>query len=67
MISPSRAHVLDINYYFFDSFSVLDSGPTDLNWDFDVSALIGQDLLVEDSGLDLAQYLNIPQPFIPLS
>lgn len=49
------------------NFSVLDSAPTDLNWDFDVSALIGQDLPMGESGLDLAQYLNIPQPFIPLS
>ncbi|KAJ5462935.1 hypothetical protein N7475_007879 [Penicillium sp. IBT 31633x] len=47
--------------------SVPDFGPTDLNWDFDISALIGQELLVEESGLDLVQYLSFSQPFIPPS
>lgn len=39
----------------------------ELDWDFDISTLLGQNIPAGETGLDLGHYFDFDQPFIPIS
>jgi hypothetical protein len=48
-----------------NSVSVLDSSLPELEWDFDICALLGQNIPAGETGLDLGHYFDFAQPVFP--
>lgn len=47
--------------------TVPDPGLPELEWDFDICAVLGQTIPTGETGLDLGHYFDFPQPLFPPS
>lgn len=50
-----------------NSFAGLDSSLPEIEWDFDISALLGQNIPAGETGLDLGHCFDFAQSFFPPS
>lgn len=48
-----------------NSLTGLDPSLPEIQWDFDICALLGQDIPAGETGLDLGHYFDFAQSFFP--